>query len=341
MTWTPNIRPLGQTLDVVGVGEVMLLLQAPPPQGLSTAPSLEVHVAGAEYNTCAAVARFGGNSALLTRVGDDSPGGRILKEMHSLGVGTDLCMTDPKNPSGIFLRETPEDGSRKVTYYRKGSAAAHMNQADAQRLVDLPPPRALLISGLTAALGHGPRRLIEHLARKAAQNKTAVVVDANLRPGLGNLETTLHTLRTILPLTDLLVLGDDESEALFETSDPAQVFSAAAQAGVGETVLKGGPRGCWFVRENGALAHQRPLVTELVDTVGAGDAFLGGYLSGRLAGADQERSVELGSRIAGAVIGAPGDTKGLPTRAEAKSLLQDAVFSARQPQLAGTRAKSQ
>ncbi|WP_343902734.1 sugar kinase [Arthrobacter rhombi] len=325
MTWAPHVRPLGQTLDVVGVGEAMLLLQAPPPQELSSAEALEVHVAGAEFNTCAAVARFGGNTALLTRVGDDPPGRRILSEMSNMGISTNLCAVDPVNPSGIFLRETPMDGSRKVTYYRKGSAASQMTESDAHRLSELPTPRALLLSGLTAALGRGPRRLLEQLAHEAANKNIAVIVDANLRPGLGNLDETLQMLHSVLPLTDLLVLGDDESEALFDSSDPTLVLASADQAGVGETVLKGGSRGCWYLDEDGVLAHQGPLAEAIVDTVGAGDAFLGGYIAGRLSGANRKLSVELGSRTAGAVIAAPGDTCGLPAVSEAKSLIRKIV----------------
>lgn len=324
MSWNPPAMELGQSLDVVGVGEAMLLLQAPPPESISVAQSLEVRVAGAELNACAAVTRLGGVTAFLTRVGDDPAGKRVRSEIRHLGVRDDLCAVDAGHPTGLFLRETPADGTRRVSYYRSGSAAANMSAQDAERYLQLPTPRALILSGLTAALGDGPRYLLVQLAQQASRRGTAIVVDANLRPGLGNMEEAINTVKEILPLTNLLVLGDDESDALFGAVVPAEVIAAAAGLGVAETVLKGGEHGCWFLGEGGGLVHQPAVAETVIDTVGAGDAFLGGYLAARLSGLSQSPAARLGSRIAGSVIATAGDTEGLPSRQDALALLRSA-----------------
>src|SRR5690606_17196477 len=96
-------------------------------------------VAGAEYNMCAAVARLGGLTALLTRLGDDSPAARVRAAMDGLGIDQDLTVTDDSHPTGLLLREVPPDGARRVTYYRSGSAASAMTTADAERLWARPP----------------------------------------------------------------------------------------------------------------------------------------------------------------------------------------------------------
>ncbi|MEE6289343.1 sugar kinase [Georgenia sp. MJ173] len=302
----------------------MLLLQAEPPTTLVTATSVTVDVAGAEYNVGAAVARFGGRAALLTRLGDDLAGGRVLGEMDRLGISADLVELDHERPTGLFLRETPPDGSRQVAYYRRGSAASAMTSFDAVRLWSGACPRAVVLSGITAALGPGPRDLIESIAVQAHERGVAVVVDVNLRPHLGQAEAAVETLRRILPRTDLLVLGDDESGALLGATDPTGVFAAAANAGVRETILKGGPRGSWYPGEDGSPHHCPTRAAAVVDPIGAGDAFLGGYLGGRLAGASAGGAAWLGSELAAAVISAPGDTAGLPSRAEATALLRRA-----------------
>ncbi|MCM3659778.1 sugar kinase [Georgenia satyanarayanai] len=321
MVWPPQPSALGTTLDVVGVGEPMLLLQADPPTTLTTATSVSVDVAGAEYNVCAAVARLGGRTALLTRLGDDVAGRRVLAELSRLGISADLVDIDPERPTGLFLRETPPDGSRQVAYYRRGSAAAAMIPTDAARLWSDRVPRAVVLSGITAALGPGPRSLLEAVAARAQEHGIAVVVDANLRPGLGQVEAAVATLRRILPRTDLLVLGDDESGPLLGATTPDDVLAAAARAGVGETVLKGGERGSWYLGEDGVPHHCPTRATDVVDTVGAGDAFLGGYLGARLAGAPAGGAAWLGSELAAAVIAVPGDTGGLPSGPAAASLL--------------------
>lgn len=325
MVWQPATQPLGVSLDVVGVGEAMLLLQAVPPATLATATQLAVDVAGAELNACAAAARVGARTALLSRLGDDVPGERIRRAMLALGVGDGLTTTDAGAPTGLFLRETPADGGRRVVYYRAGSAASRMDLSDAGRLWAADPPRALVLSGLTAALGAGVRDLMRSLASHARAHGTAVVVDANLRPSLGSLSEVIGTLHALLPVTSLLVLGDDESEPLFGTTDPAEVFAAAREAGVEEAVLKGGPRGCWYPGEGGAPSHLRSLSSRVVDPVGAGDAFLGGYVAARLAGAGAAGAAVLGSELAAAVISAPGDTAGLPDPETGGSLLRRAI----------------
>ncbi|MFC7405810.1 sugar kinase [Georgenia alba] len=316
MSWPPEPRSLGERLDVVGVGEVMLLLQATPPRTVADAETMLVDVAGAEYNLCAAVARLGGRAALLTRLGADSPADRIRRAMADLHIDDALVATDPGRPTGLLLREVPPDGARRVTYYRSGSAASAMTTTDAARVWD-EPPRAVVLSGLTAALGAGPRDLVTALAARAADHGTSVVVDVNLRPGFGDLDAVVATLGEILPRTDLLVLGDDESEPVLGATEPAAVFAAARDRGVGEVVLKGGERGCWYPGPEGAPVHLASRATRVVDPVGGGDAFLGGYLAARLTGASPRAAAELGSDLAAGVIGAFGDTQGLPDARDA------------------------
>ena len=222
----------------------MLLLQAPPPESLTAASHLLVDIAGAEFNTVAAITRAGGRTALLTRVGDDPSGKRVLLAMESLGIERTLVVTDPSHPTGLFLRETPADGSRRVVYYRNGSAASRMDASDADRLWMAEPPRAVILSGLTAALGDGPRHLIGAIAARAASQKTSVVVDVNLRPALGHTADAATSIRQVLAFTDLLVLGDDESEAIFGTTGPrggrrpglAEAAASSAVRSIGSAV---------------------------------------------------------------------------------------------------------
>lgn len=324
MTWPPAACPLGKQLDVVGVGEAMLLLQAPPPESLTEAKYLLVDIAGAEFNAVAAIARAGGRTALLSRVGDDEPGQRVLVAMAALNVERNLIATDSLHPTGLFLRATPPDGSRRVVYYRTGSAASTMDVSDADRLWAAERPRAVILSGLTAALGDGPRRLIDTIATNAASYGTAVVVDVNARPALGNSLEVVASIRRILAFTDLLVLGDDESEAIFGTTSPPEVFAAARMAGVKETVLKGGERGCWFASRQGEPIHMPSSAATVVDSVGAGDAFLGGYLSARLVGASARAAAALGSDFAAGVVATVGDTAGLPSKEAAAFALGNA-----------------
>jgi 2-dehydro-3-deoxygluconokinase len=302
-------------IDVAGFGEAMALFQAPPGVGLDAAPSVDVSVAGAELTVCAAVARLGLTASFVSRVGDDPLGRRVVAAATALGVGTDLVTVDPGRPTGLFLREALPDGRRRVHYYRAGSAASALDVDDASRLLAA-RPRVVVVSGITASLGPGPLAAVRRLADGAAD----FALDPNLRPALGPVEVQAARLRPLLPRVRYLLLGLDEAGPLFGVDEPDAVFAAAAAAGVGETVLKAGADGCHVPG-----AHVPALATPVVDPVGAGDAFAGGYLAGRLRGAPPAAAARLGAQLAAAVVARPGDTEGLPAPDTARALLDDAL----------------
>jgi 2-dehydro-3-deoxygluconokinase len=319
-SWPPDPRPLGAQLDLVGFGEALILLQPPAGQQLADAGRLEVHVAGAELNACAAVSCLGGRTVLCTRLGLDPFAERVGASAARLGVAV-AADTDPARPTAVFFKDALADGLRRVHYYRAGSAASAMSIADARRGVAL-EPRSVLLSGLTLALGPGPASMVLEVAARAAAHGCAVVVDANLRPQLGDLDRTVAALRGILSSTDLLVIGVDEARAVFGTAHPAEIRDRAAAAGCREVVITAGAEGCWWMDAAGEPHRQPSLASAVVDPIGAGDAFTGGYLAARLVGKTPEHAALVGSRLAAGVAAATGDTGGLPTRAAARLLLK-------------------
>ena len=85
----------------------------------------------------------------------------------------------------------------------------------------------------------------------------------------------------------------------------------AADAGCREVVVTGGAAGCWWVDDDGNVHHEPSRALAVVDPVGAGDAFTGGYLATRLHGGTQREAAAVASILAAAVVGTAGDTAGL------------------------------
>ncbi|MCW3843812.1 sugar kinase [Micromonospora yasonensis] len=311
-------------LDLVGLGEAMALFQPPPGAALADTATVEVHVAGAELNLCVAAARLGAGTGFCSRVGADPLGARVLAEARAAGVDTTLVAVDPDHPTGLFLKDARPDGQRRVYYYRRGSAAAHLDEADGVRLLAA-RPRMAAVSGVTLALGPGPRAAVTSVVRTARRAGTAVALDPNLRPALGPVERQAADVRALLGHVDVLLLGTDEAGPVLgvrDPSDPDEVFAAATAAGVRETVLKAGADGCYHAGGTpDAAVHLPSAATVVVDPVGAGDAFAGGYLTARLRGVPPAGAAALGNALAAAVVAAPGDTAGLPDRASAAALL--------------------
>jgi 2-dehydro-3-deoxygluconokinase len=322
-TWPPAAAPLGSGPgpDVVGFGEPLVLLQPPAGAALATTGHVELHVAGAELNVCAAIAALGGRSVLCTRLGDDPLASHVTEGADRLGVVL-AADVDPIRPTGVYFKDVHPDGARRVYYYRSTSAAAAMDVTDAARGLAL-RPRAVVVSGLTAALGAGPAERVRHVGHHAAEHGAALVVDVNLRPQLGRWDAVHNVLTDLLPRTDLLVVGTDEAVRLLGTDEPAEMVQAALSAGCREVVVKAGADGCWWVGLGGRASHLPSAAVEVVDPVGAGDAFAGGYLAARLTGADPDRAARLASELAARVVATTGDTAGLPDRSEGRRLLED------------------
>lgn len=315
--------PLGERLDLVGFGEVMVLLQPDPPETLAESATWRVHVAGAEFNACAAAAALGARVELCTRLGDDPPGRQIRRQAAGSGVGLN-ALEDASTPTGLYLKDALPDGERRVHYYRAGSAASQMDQADAERGLR-GRPRVVLISGLTAALGDGPASMMIRAVGLAREIGVAVVLDVNLRPGLGRLRESVRVVEEILPVADIVVIGASDGDAVFGTSDPHAIGRSARAAGAHEIVVTAGPDGSWWQDSAGSMRHQATLADEVVDPVGAGDAFTGAYIAGRLTGLSAKGATWLGSTLAARVVAVAGDTAGLPRVSEAPSLLQRAA----------------
>ncbi|MET7392168.1 sugar kinase [Dactylosporangium sp. NPDC005572] len=304
---------------IVGLGEAMVLFQPADGEPLDECRSASVHVAGAELNLLAAARRAGARAAFCSRVGADPFGRRVCAAAAALGVDTGLVAVDESRPTGVFFKDARPDGARRVHYYRAGSAASALDEADADRALAA-GPALVAVSGLTAALGPGPRRAVARLARAAHERGIPVALDPNLRPGLPPVTDLLVEL---LPMTTYLLLGTDEAGPLLGVDEPAKVFDRARAAGVGEVVLKAGADGCWHADPGGPRRLPSAAV-EVVDPVGAGDAFAGAYLAARLAGIAPRGAAWLGTRFAAGVVAAPGDTDGLPAPREAAALVAEA-----------------
>ena len=318
MTADPCASPgRGARPDVVGLGEAMVVLH-PESDDLATANRLLPSVAGAELNACAAVAALGGRATFVTRLGDDPFADRIRRCVRRLGVDL-VADVDHERPTGVFFKQPTTTSRRSVYYYRAGSAAASLDES-ITAVIERLHPRAVLVSGLTAALGDGgPARALEAVAAVTVRSGSHLVLDANLRPALG-VDRSIATLHALLPHARILILGTDEGGALFGTDDPERIIGRANAAGCPEVVVKAGAEGSFHRTADGGLARVPAEEVEVIDTVGAGDAFTGAYLWARLLGASADRSARLATKVAGMVVAALGDTEGLPGPADRERL---------------------
>jgi 2-dehydro-3-deoxygluconokinase len=280
----------------------------PEPVGpLATAATLAVTVAGAESNTAMYLADHGVPVRWVSAVGADPFGERITAEVAACGVDVSGVRTDPARPTGLLLKDPGAAGTR-VRYYRAGSAAAALGPdllaAPAVREASL-----LHLTGITAALSASCRALVE----AALDGPVPVSFDVNHRPALwpGGREEAAAVLRGLADRADLVFVGLDEAQALWgpAVADPAAV--RALLPGPRRLVVKDGPRAA--TAYDGAAARTVPApAVEVVEPVGAGDAFAAGFLAALHRGGSTERALRLGHLTAGAALRVGADHGPLP-----------------------------
>jgi 2-dehydro-3-deoxygluconokinase len=283
---------------LLAVGETMAML-APFTGDLVAAESFRLDAGGAESNVAAHVAALGHRAAWFSRLGDDALGRRVAAQLAARGVDVSSVVADPAHPTGLYVKD-PGNG---VRYYRAGSAASHLTSADADA-VALSGVRVLHLSGITAAISASAAGFLSRIIDRAHAAGVLVSFDVNHRAALWD-HTAAVALAALVRRADLVFTGRDEAEHLWGTGTAAAV--RALFPDVAELVVKDGAVGAttWTAgREDNEPAH----VVDVVDAVGAGDAFAGGYLAALLAGAAIPERLRSGHRRAALTLLTTGDS---------------------------------
>jgi 2-dehydro-3-deoxygluconokinase len=315
---------LARKIDLVTLGETMLCLTGEGTGSLATVTTFRASIGGAESNTAIGLARLGLRAEWLSRVSTDTFGQHILREVKTEGVDVSAVVRDDR-PTGLMLKERHAPTDVEVHYYRSGSAAAALDVPDVDE-DRITASRSLHLTGVTLALGPGPRRAVLHAAGIAAGAGVPVSFDPNLRLKLWPLKDAVAACEELYPYVTDLLCNEQEACWLTGAADPLEAGASLAERGFERVVVKRGEYGAVGFSDGSAV--QCPAVrARVVDVVGAGDAFNAGYLYGRLTGAAFRRSLEIGAWAAGQVVTHWGDYEGFPS-AEAYRAWSDGGFAA-------------
>lgn len=302
------------TRPIVTLGETMGLLRTTELGSLAQLQELRAGIGGAESNVAIGLARLGIPVTWLGRVGDDALGRRIVRELRAEGVTTE-AVVDAEAPTGVMLKEQPAPGRSVVQYYRTGSAGSRLTPTDLDAL-DIEQSALLHITGITAALSEQARATVHAAAARAAAAGVPISFDVNHRSRLWRDEAWRAEYLALARHADIVFAGEDEAALLAPgLREPAELAAAIAELGPRTVVIKRGAAGAAAL-DAGTWYEQSAVPITPVDTVGAGDAFVAGWL------AEWHRDASPAGRLAVAVrAGAhaclhPGDWEGLPFRRE-------------------------
>lgn len=308
--------------DVVTFGETMAAMRSGGP--LRLGGTLSLSVAGAESNVAIGLARLGHGVAWIGRVGDDELGALVLRTLRAENVDVSGAVTDPARPTGLILFERRTGDVTRVQYYRSGSAGSGLVPADlmsvlapASALSAIDRPGILHVTGITPALSPSAARAVRYGAERAREAGRVVSFDVNYRSRLWSAEDARAALRPLAAAAGT-IFGSAQELALL-TADPAAEPHAAAgellRLGVQAVVLKRGSDGATAYTADGETSVAARSV-RAVDVIGAGDAFVAGYLSGILDGLGTDGRLQRAAAVSAFAVGSTGDWEGLPTRTE-------------------------
>jgi 5-dehydro-2-deoxygluconokinase len=288
-----------RSLDVITIGRASVDLYGQQiGTRLEDVGSFAKSVGGCPTNIAVGTARLGLKSALVTRVGNEQMGRFIREQLAREGVDTSGIATDPERLTALVLLAVENDKSFPLIFYRDNCADAALDEGDIDEAF-IRSARAVLVTGTHFSKPHSDKAQRKAM-RTARENGGKVVFDIDYRPNLWGLaghdagdsryiasDTVSAHLKTVLPDCDLIVGTEEEVLIAAGASDLHSALRTIRSLSSAVIVLKRGPMGCIVYDgaipddlEDGIVGKGFPI--EVYNVLGAGDAFMSGFLRGWL-----------------------------------------------------------
>jgi 2-dehydro-3-deoxygluconokinase len=300
-------------MTVLTFGETMALLRPVGTGALAHTTAMHLGVGGAESNVAVALRRLGTEVTWVGRLGDDSFGDLVERELRAEDVHPHV-VRDHDAPTGLMVKERRMASATRVWYYRDASAGSRFC------IGDIPDAlwdnvRLLHVTGITPALSDSAAKATAHYVEHAKTVGIAVSFDVNHRHSLWSADEARPTYRALIELADVVFAGADEAAIVVGDGSPAQLAARLCALGPAEAVIKLGSRGALAVVD-GVEYGQPAVAVSVIDTVGAGDGFVAGYLADRLAGRSIQQRLRTATAVGAFACTVDGDWEGMPRRDE-------------------------
>jgi 2-dehydro-3-deoxygluconokinase len=300
--------------QLVTFGETMASFATSRIEPLRLATRLSVRLGGAESNTAIGARRLGVGTAWIGRVGDDELGHRILATLRGEGIDVGAVVLDAAAPTGLMIKERRTAGTTRVVYYRRGSAGSRLSSDDLPEQL-LRDASVMHVTGITPALSASARQATFHAVEIAEAAGTTVAFDLNHRRTLWSDHEARTVCLDLIRHADVLFATADEVQMLGLDGDEERMLRTLCDLGPRTVVLKRGAAGSRALIDGHRL-DAPAIPVEVVDPVGAGDAFAAGFLAGLIDGTAPVDRLRLAASVAAFVVASEGDWEGLPTSSE-------------------------
>jgi sugar/nucleoside kinase (ribokinase family) len=288
------------TVDIIGRVPAW-----PQPGDDCLAEALEMHCGGVGANCALGLARWGVRPRLVGCVGHDLFGEHVLGVLAKRGVDVRWVRRTRDAMTGMFYINVTPDGERTFFGSRGANALALRSRRPGEVGRGIAAAHLVGYNFLSPGTGNAARQLIEIVRKSGGW----VSLDVGIGPSKMVPRRILQMCRSV----DILLLSADEAAALTGTSDPFDAFAKLRIAGAREVVLKAGKRGC-LILDDGRPVLVPSFSVRVVDSTGAGDAFVAAFLQARLRGwsaAEGAIVANAAGALAATVVGAGESLPGL------------------------------
>lgn len=330
-----------RALDVICLGRLAVDLYAQQIGArLEDVSSFAKYLGGSSANIAFGAARLGLRSAMLSRVGDDHMGRFLTEALAAEGCDVSQVKRDPQRLTALVILGLEDQHTFPLMFYRENCADMAIASADIDPAF-IASAKALLITG-THFSTPGVHAASMQALRLARENDVRTVLDIDYRPVLWGLTArgdgatrfvsdagvTAH-LQAILPLFDLIV-GTEEEFLIAGGGGDIDCALRAVRALTGAMlVVKRGPLGCAVIAAGAPASldeafHFKGEQVEVMNVLGAGDAFMAGFLKGWLEGAEIEACCRLANACGALVVARHACAPAMPTMQELDYFLANA-----------------
>ena len=316
------IAILNVTYDVLTMGRSCIDLYAHQiGVPITEVTSFDAYVGGCPTNISVGTRRLGLRSALLTAVGEDQVADFVLAFLNREGVETRFIPRKPgRRTSAVIMAIQPPDRF-PLTFYREGCADRELTTDDVERA---PVTESAIVLVTGTGLSHEPSRTATfHAAERAAAAGGQVFVDLDYRPDQwAGRSAFAASVQQLVRHAALVVGTEEEVGAAADSDDVETAIGTLLKATSAPLVLKRGARGATLFRD-GSRADIPPFRIEVLNVLGAGDAFASGLIAGIRRGWPLERAIRMGNATGAIVVTRHGCANFMPTDAEVEAFVRE------------------
>ena len=330
-----------KTLDVISLGRLGVDLYAQQIGArLEDASSMAKYLGGSSGNIAYGTARMGLKSAMLTRLGDEQMGHFLKEELDAVGCDTSQITFDPDRLTGLVLLGIKDQDTFPLVFYRENVADMAIRLEDIHEDF-IASSKSLVITGT-----HFSTPEMDAVCRKAIdfakKNGTKVALDIDFRPVLWGLtgkgegenrfvsdDSVTKHLQSILPLCDLIVGTEEEIHIAGGTTDTIECLKTIRKISDADLVVKRGALGASVF--TGEIPESlddgitgKGVRVEVLNVLGAGDAFMSGLLRGWVREESYEQAMSYGNACGALVVSRHGCAPAMPSTEELDYYLENA-----------------